>query len=366
MLPITPLQPGCAQPASPTATRWHINHSQGLDALAFLGPLSGKPFYARFYADELRSFEPRLSAEARQALAALTTDADTRGQLLWPWLALVVSGAGTDTIDDLLLSLDQADTRLRPPLQASPYWDADDWQHFLAARPALQTVLLGLQRAGFATFHASGLDSGNPQRAAAVLAPLDIVAAQQRLLARTLPTEIRITLLRFCKPHGVKVQGPHFLAHVDSPPAVLVLTAAHELLHPPIDMQGDTAHGLLAELGRDPLLARIVAEKPRDSGYNSLEGLVEEDIVQALDQIIQEGVGFGRPPAQRWTQADDGIHVLAAALYGLLKADGLHRAGAIEPWLQDAVRRGRLAPGAWHAAAATVLQRPADRLWPRP
>jgi hypothetical protein len=38
--------------------------------------------------------------------------------------------------------------------------------------------------------------------------------------------------------------------------------------------------------------------------------------------------------------------------------------GSIEAWLADAARRGRLAPKVLHPAAARVLERPLDGLWP--
>jgi hypothetical protein len=59
--------------------------------------------------------------------------------------------------------------------------------------------------------------------------------------------------------------------------------------------------------------------------------------------------------------------VLAAGLYGLLKADGFHlHGGAIQDWLGRAAREGRLAPESLHATAATVLALPRDRLWDPP
>ena len=61
------------------------------------------------------------------------------------------------------------------------------------------------------------------------------------------------------------------------------------------------------------------------------------------------------------------MHVLAAGLYGLLKADGYDRTGGdIEAWMGRAVRAGRLAPASLHAAAAQVLEKPADQLWVKP
>jgi hypothetical protein len=164
------------------------------------------------------------------------------------------------------------------------------------------------------------------------------------------------------------VQGQRFLAHHRYPDGAMVKTAAHEVFHPPIDMEGPTALACLAALATDPLFARILAEKDPASGYNSLEGILNEDICQALDQIVQERLNVVElAPAARWTASDQGMHVLAAGLYGLLKADGYDRTGGrLETWLDEAVRGGRLSPAQLHPAAAAVLGKPADGLWTTP
>jgi hypothetical protein len=363
--------PACAGPsaAAPQAARthWDIRLSEGFDALAFLGPLSGKDFYTRYYRAELAAFAPRLGPPALAALADLNRDADAAGSLLWPWLTLVFSGSRTDSLADLLASLDAAEVALLPPFKASAYWDEDDWRRFMASRTRLATVLNGLRDADFGAFRAGLIGTAATQRLASLrklLSGLDVISEQERLLGRSLGREIQLNLLWFCKPHGVLVQGQCFLAHVESPDDVMVLTAAHEVLHPPFDMTGPAARACLEVLQRDDLFTRILAEKNPDTGYNSLVGILEEDTVQALDQIIQERLGYGRAPAVRWRDSDEGMHVLAAGLYGLLKADGFDRhGGAIERWMHDAATQGRLAPSTLHAAAAAVLGRPVERLW---
>lgn len=352
-------------------TRWAVKSSEGLDALAILGPLSGKPFYARYYEAEMAVFKPRLPAAAAEALASLHAEADAAGGLLWPALSLVFSGGPTATLGDLLASLDAAETVLKPPFQASVYWDAADWDRFLAGRDRLRLVLTGLREAGFPEFRRSLAEAPAAKRIAELnplLARLDIIAEQERLLGRRLDPRIEIDLSWFCRPHGVKVQGQRFIAHVGASDQVMVLTAAHEILHPPFDMAGPTAKACLAVLEKDALFTRILAEKDKGTGYNELDGILNEDTCQALDQIIQERLGYVvRPAAERWTKNDQGMHVLAAGLYGLLKADGYDRTGGdLEAWMSAAAKGGKLAPASLHAAAARVLGRTADQLWVTP
>ncbi|MBA4013078.1 MAG: hypothetical protein C0481_14525 [Phenylobacterium sp.] len=357
--------------ASAPRTRWKLAASEGMDAIAFLGPLSGKPFYARFYESEIAAFKPRLAPEALDALAVLHARADAAGSLLWPGLALIFSGGPTTSVDDLLHSLANAETVLRPPLAAGEYWDAEDWDRFIASRDQLAVVLGAMRDADFAGFRrglAQAQFESRTRELQTLLGGLDVIAEQERLLGRKLDPLIEIELCWFCKPHGVKVQGQRFLTFVGARDQIVVLTAAHEILHPPIDMKGPAATAALGVLGQDALFTKILAEKDRQTGYNSLDGILNEDTAQALDQIIQERLGYVvRPAAERWTQGDQGMHVLAAGLYGLLKADGYDRTGGnLEAWMLAAARGGKLAPASLHAAAGKVLGKPADGLWTTP
>jgi len=140
--------PALAQTPAPIRTRWVVKSSEGLDAIAILGPLSGKPFYVRHYEAAMAAFKPRLPAAAMEALMSLHAESDAAGALLWPNLTLVFSGGPTATLGDLLASLEAAETVLKPPFQASVYWDIADWNRFLAGRDRLRAVLTeAVQRA---------------------------------------------------------------------------------------------------------------------------------------------------------------------------------------------------------------------------
>jgi hypothetical protein len=353
--------------AQPIRTRWTVQGSEGLDAICFLGPMSGKPFYTRYYLRELAAFRPKIPSAAQAALDALQKQADAAGFLLAPGLCTLMSGGPLATLDDVLASLADPQGRLERPYRESAYWNPELWAGFQASRPALTTIFQGLKDAGFPAMRreaaGAALDARIPALTAR-LATVDIIAEQERLLGRPLQPGVDIVLTWFSKPHGTRIQGQRFLNAVDYSDDLIMRIAAHEILHPPFPMDGPAAKAAMAVLEKDELIVRIVKEHDPAFGYTTLEGVLNEDTVQALDQIISERLGAARAPAERWTKADDGMHVLAAALYGMLKADGYDRTGGtIERWLADAVRAGKLAPGPLHASASRVLGLPADRLW---
>ncbi|MBH0014637.1 hypothetical protein I6F66_21570, partial [Pseudoalteromonas sp. NZS100_1] len=182
------------------------------------------------------------------------------------------------------------------------------------------------------------------------LGAYDVIRLHEKLTGRTFDPEIEVVLLQFCKPHGIKVQGQTFLQAADWNTAITVRNAGHEMLHPPVVMDGPSAKAALAILAKDPLIPRVVAEHDPKWGYTTLEGLLNEDLAQALDQLIAEALGVARNPSDRWRKSDDGIHILAGAFYGMLRQDKwIETGGSIETWLADAAKTGRLAPQKLHS-----------------
>jgi hypothetical protein len=358
--------PACAvAPAS--RTRWKVRLSEGYDAICFLGALSGGELYLRYYKDEASAFRPRLPAAVAADIAALWKEAAEPVGLFGPFLAVIFSSGHDESLASLIAASSRPEI-LRASYAASRNWDDKSWSWFVSIAPRLRAVFEAMRDADFAGFRRQLIGPAaatRPAEIAAALAPYDVISWEEKLTGRRFDPTIEVVLLYFSKPHGISTQGQSFLQALDYPLDTTVRIAAHEMLHPPIDMDGAAAKAALAVLERDPLITRIVGDHDPSFGYTTLQGMFDEDLVEALDQLISEQLGVAKLPATRWKEADDGMHVLAAGLYGLLKQDRwAERGGNIEKWIGEAARRGRLAPAVLHPVAAEVLQRPADRLWP--
>jgi len=353
--------------AQASRTRWVVRTSEGFDALGFLAPLSGDPFYAKHYQAELAEFEPRLKAETKAEIKALREEVAATDGLMSPAFYLNFSGGPDATVDDLFDSMKAPEQKLRPALEASPYWDAEAWPRFVARLPALHRILNALQDAGFRQFRNSLVA---PQ--AGVKLPLlrtklvgfDVIRWAEFYTGRIFDPTIEIIFMYFNKPHGIKIIGQRFLTGLAYSDDITVRTAGHEVLHPPVAMDGPAAKTAMAIFERDPLLQRILAERNKSYGYGSIEGLFNEGLTQALDHLIGERLGIKRDPRKRWRESDGGMHVLAAAFYGLMTRDGFARSGGnLEEWLARKAAGGAFDPPTLHSAAARVLGYPADQLW---
>lgn len=364
-----PAAPLLARLPSPPRTRWQVGGSEGYDAIAFLGALSGGELYHRFYAAEADAFAANLPPAVREDIPNLAAEAESSSfGLLWPMLANTLSSARVTTLDSVIALLADPMTRLRPSYAANPSGSEERWDWFAQRAARLLQVFTAMRDADFAALREATLGAGFENRIAEVsraLGDYDVVRWQEKLTGRTFDPVINIVLLAFSRPHAAKMAGQTFVQAADYNTATTVRIAAHEMLHPPFPMDGPAAKAALSVLERDALIVRIVREHDPKWGYTTLEGMLNEDVCQALDQLISEALGVARNPADRWRKADDGIHVLAAGLYGLLRQDGWTETGGdIERWIAQAAADGRLAPEVLHPVAAKVLERPVDALWP--
>ncbi len=176
----------------------------------------------------------------------------------------------------------------------------------------------------------------------------NIVGEVENLFHYQLSTNvIAVNLLNFSRPHGIRVTGIRFLTHVDYPFDTLFRTSVHELMHPPFDLKNDgELIKALDVLRADEFLMNKVKNHNPSFGYNTFEGLIEEDCVKALEQIIEEKYQMETEARKKWRESDDGIHVFAVALYSVMKQEKFD--GATESFrnlLLRAINSGKLSAG---------------------
>lgn len=332
-------------------TDWQVVPSFKFDALCFLNVLTGDEFYRRFYQDEYAEFAPLLTPATRDALARLKRKLKDKNKVIIPaFLSLHFSATDDRTLDEMLLSLDKTET-MKSNLRRSVYFSEGGWQLFLSVRGELRTILGSLKEIGFADYWGRHLLPRLTQEAAALerrLAEYDVTTeVEAHLGSALLSNKITVYLLHFARPHGMRVTGSRFIADVSYPFLEVLRNAVHEMLHPPFNVSRDRELRLaLKALEGDAFLMNIIRHHNPSFGYNSFDSFVEEDCVRALEQVVGERLKIERDAPHRWKEEDDGIHVLAAVMYGMMKQENYD--GSHEPFRDFLVRMlktGRLAPG---------------------
>jgi len=182
----------------------------------------------------------------------------------------------------------------------------------------------------------------------AELPRFNIVPVIEAKLGRALPSNrITVFLLYYSEPHGIKITGTRFLTHYSYPFRIVLRNAIHEMMHPPYDLAHDAElRKDLDSLHADPYLMNKVEHHDPSFGYNTLDGMVEEDCVQALEEVVAEHFGAGHDSRSYWREQDGGIHVFAVTLYSVMQEQ--HFAEGTEPFpafLKRMFREGKFVPG---------------------
>src|SRR5262249_40522103 len=159
--------------------------------------------------------------------------------------------------------------------------------------------------------------------------------------------KITVYMLTFSQPHGIKIIGTRFLTDIAWPFEIVVRNAVHEMMHPPYRQEGDAElNAVIEALGKDAFLKNKVEHHNPSFGYNTLDGFFEEDCVQALEQLINEKLHVADTAKSRWKNSDGGMHVLAVALYQLMKDENYpSKDASIRDFLVRMNAEGRFKPG---------------------
>ncbi|HMQ69528.1 MAG TPA: hypothetical protein PKA90_11360 [Ignavibacteria bacterium] len=311
---------------SSDTTDWELTPSFKYDVLCFVNILTGDEFYLRYYQKEYDKFKDRITPEVSEALSGLSKKLKIEnGTIISAWLCLYFSAVDDETIPEMLMTLEDP-KMLKLNFEKSPYYSEKSWELFDSIRDDLKIVLKFLEEVKFNEYWVENIYTkvqGKADEFREEVLQYNIIGNVEDHLGYKLPSnKITVYLLYYSQPHGIKITGTRFLTDVAWPFSILIRTATHEMMHPPFDLKNDSLlTGNIEKLRAEEFFMDKVLNHNPSFGYNSLEGFVEEDCVQALDQIINEKLGIAKDAGIRWKESDDGMHVLAIALYTIMKED---------------------------------------------
>jgi hypothetical protein len=343
-------------------THWRLEPSLPYDALCLLNVLTGDSFYQIYYPRTLERWSGSMTPQARSALADLHRILkDEHGQIISAFLTLYYSANNPRTIDDLIADTEHP-AKLHAALEATTYYSDDGWATYDKVRPALAVVFHWMKSVGFERYWTDSIRPRVDRRITQLRVALDtlrVIDEDQRLLGHPLGGDtITVYVLAFSQPHGIRITGTRFLTDIAWPAEIVARNAVHEMLHPPFDLAHDTTlSAAIHALAADTFVVRRVENHDKSFGYNSLAGLVEEDVVQAFEQYVNGRFGIAVDWRGRWSESDGGIHVLAPIIYDhLRRGDFSLGRDSIGGFVLRLMTTGDLRPGFVAAAYARVMR----------
>jgi hypothetical protein len=329
-----------------TGTDWQLKPSLKYDTLCLLNALSGDPYYLDYYQAEYNHFHPLFAPEEQAAFAQLKHVIKDEGQgIVSAKLALYYSAVDDETLPEMLRTAHDSGV-MEAALRKTSYWSADGWHNYETARPALEVALRALDRVGFPAYWTANARPKIEKRIAELAPELpryNIIPVIESYLGFPLPSHtITVYLLAYSEPHGIRITGLRFLTHVSYPFSIVLHNAIHEPMHPPYHADDPKVREAIDLLARDPLVIDKVQHHDSSFGYNTTAGYIEEDSVQALEQLVSEKFGVGRNACKYWQGQDGGMHVLAVAMYTGYKQASSPTPEPYSQWFTRAVQDGQL------------------------
>jgi hypothetical protein len=329
-----------------TSTDWQLKPSLKYDALCLLNALSGDPFYLKYYRAEYDHFHPLFTPEENDGFVQLKhLIKEVGGGIVSAQLTLYYSTVEDQTLPDMINTAHDS-RAMQAEFRKTPYYADSAWQIYDAARPALETALRALDRVGFPAYWEQMAKPRVERRIAELLPELrkyDIVPAVERYLGFALPSQtITVYVLAYSQPHNTRVTGLRFLTDKSYPLAIVLHSAIHEPMHPPYKTGDQRVREAIDLLSNDSLVVDKVKHHDPSFGYNTASGYIEEDSVEALEQIVSEQFGVGNNVHAYWSQHDGGMHILAAVIYTDYKAALQRHPESYSEWFVRAVKDGEL------------------------
>ena len=329
-----------------SSTDWQLKPSLKYDTLCLLNVLSGDPYYLHYYQAEYDHFHPLFTPKENAAFVQLKhVIKDEGGDIVSAKLTLYFSVVDDETLPQMIRTARDS-SAMKTGLKKTPYWSDEGWKNYQEARPVLETALEALNRVGFTAYWAKIAKPKMESRIADLspgLPKYNIVPVIEHHLGFPLSAQtITVYLLAYSEPHGIRISGLRFLTHISYPFNIVLHNAIHESMHPPYDAHDPAVRHAIDLLSRDPLIADKVKHHDPSFGYNTASGYIEEDSVQALEQVVSEEFGVERNAREYWRQQDGGMHLLAPAIYVEYKQALTQGAQPYSKWFVHAVESGDL------------------------
>jgi hypothetical protein len=331
-------------------TEWDIVPSQAFDVLCLLNTLTADSFYLDYYDSEYQKFAPRITPEVKAALDDLKLKVkDQAGEIISASLCLYFSATDDSTLDDLLATLGES-SGMQANLKLTAYYSDDGWRLYESVKGDLDLIFHFLKSIGIENYWRENILPKERTKIDSIkvrLSEYNIIPLIEEMLGKPLSSNrITVYMLYYSQPHGIRITGTRFLTDMAWPFEIVVRNAVHEMMHPPYVADDSNLTEALNVLKKDDFLMNKVLHHDSSFGYNTSEGFIEEDCVQALDQTINEKLHVAKEAHQRWLESDDGMHVFAVALYQVIKSEKFNQnEETFQNFLIRNIRSGKLAPG---------------------
>ena len=297
--------------------KFNVRYSYNFDLVNAINVLTGEPLYMEWQEGIFERFGETLSEKSKKNIKD-AVEINER-PMIGPLLSLVISAVPNFERRSVVRMFSDSNL-LQNYFKQYSYYKAETWAKNLTIFGLLLPVIKELETIGFRDywkkerlprikqmqrqFHSFANKFNLDQEVGAML------GTGQALESMT------VYLCTFAAPHGIKVCGPRYITDVAYSKETSTSIAIHEMFHPPYNSKNlaDELH----RLGADPLLQHSFEKNDPKFGYSTMEGFIEENVVEAMAIYICHKLGLEKDPLAYFAKHDGGTHMFSVILFEYL------------------------------------------------
>jgi len=297
--------------------RIKANICYNLDVLCFINIMTADKYYVNFHKELFDKYYPLINKDTKQDIQAMIKEQGY--SMLSPTLTLFVSSLPNFENENLVELLGNR-TEIEYFMNKTPY-DFSQKRfdfYFKYITSAIIPLIKELENAGLSVFWTENKFPLIKERCEKINEYLKRYEIEHLInqFKDFDSSDFTVYLGSFVKPHGIKLCGNNLISDISYSDKDILSNVTHEAFHPAFDF--DVVKPYLNKLAKIPWVKHAFDNQNPNSGYYSIDGFIEEHIVEALGIYVLTRLGVDINPAEYFKAHDEGSHVISPYFYEYL------------------------------------------------
>ena len=291
--------------------------SYNLDLLCFLNIMTADDYYVKRHKEAFNMWHPRLSDTIKVKINDMVNKQGY--SMLAPTFTLFISSLANFN-DRNLVEMLNSHCEIVDSMNKTQYiFEQSDFDmYFSFFSEAVVPLILELEKNGFYDYWKENklpLIKTKCEQVDKYMEDykVDDLVSQFRNVDSA---DCTVYMCSFANPHGIKLCGNNLISDIAYSTETILSNVTHELFHPAFDF--DIVKQSLQILSEKSWVIDAFANQNPNSGYYTIDGFIEEHIVEALGIYVLVQLGIDIDPYEYFKTHDEGSHVISPHFYKYL------------------------------------------------
>lgn len=291
--------------------------SYNLDVLCLLNTLTGDEYYTKRHDEVFDTWYPQLSEGIKIKMQEL---ADEQGNaMLSPTITLFISSLADfnkRSLVEMLSSFSEIEESMNRTQYSFDKNEFEKW--FLQFKNTIIPLICELEDKGVRDYWEQHWLPKIQEKCTKIDNRLIDFKMDEVLqpFGNISTADCTIFLCAFTDPLGIKLCGNNLITDIRYSLDIILSNVTHEIFHPPYNQ--NMVREYVQILFNKLWIKEAFNNQSPNSGYDTMEGFIEENIVEALGIYIAVKLGANIEPHEYFKNHDGGSHVVSPLFYKYL------------------------------------------------